>query len=66
MNAINVPMRFLLRLPFDTPFSSQLMVRSLSGRKSGRLYRQPVSFVRDGETLLTPGGGWVTLILRAA
>src|SRR5262245_64171968 len=64
MNAINVPMRFLLRLPFDTPFSSQLMLRSLSGRKSGKLYRQPVSFVRDGETLLTPGGGRWKLNLR--
>jgi hypothetical protein len=27
------------------------------GRKSGKAYRQPVSFVQQGDTLLTPGGG---------
>jgi hypothetical protein len=27
------------------------------GRRTGRTYLQPVSYVRDGETLLTPGGG---------
>src|SRR5262249_11469998 len=25
--------------------------------KSGRQYKQPLSYVRDGDTLLTPGGG---------
>jgi hypothetical protein len=57
MNVINVPMRMLLQLPFATPLSNQLMLLFLRGRKSGKIYRQPVSFVRDGETLLTPGGG---------
>jgi hypothetical protein len=64
MNVINVPMRLLLRLPFATPLSSQLMLLSLRGRKSGKMYRQPVSFVRDGDTLLTPGGGRWKLNLR--
>ena len=64
MNAINVPMRLLLQLPFATPLSSQLMLLTLRGRKSGKIYRQPVSFVRDGETLLTPGGGRWKLNLR--
>jgi hypothetical protein len=27
------------------------------GRRTGRAYRQPVSYVRDGVVLLTPGGG---------
>jgi hypothetical protein len=57
MRVINVPMRWLLRLPFATPLSSQLMLVSLTGRRTGRMYLQPVSFVRDGKTLLTPGGG---------
>ena len=57
MNLINVPMRLLLQLPFATPLSRQLMLLYLRGRKSGMMYRQPVSFVRDGETLLTPAGG---------
>jgi hypothetical protein len=64
MNVINVPMRWLLRLPFATPLSGQLMLLTLRGRKSGKVYRQPVSFVRDGETLLTPGGGRWKLNLR--
>ena len=57
MNMVNVPMRFLLRLPIATPLSRQLMLLYLTGRKTGKTYLQPVSFVRDGETLLTPGGG---------
>src|SRR5262245_53329290 len=64
MNVINVPMRLLLQLPFATPLSRQLMLLVLRGRKSGKVYRQPVSFVRDGETLLTPGGGRWKLNLR--
>jgi F420H(2)-dependent quinone reductase len=64
MNAINVPMRMILQLPFPTPLSRQLMLVYLKGRKTGRNYRQPVSFVHDGETLLTPGGGRWKLNLR--
>jgi hypothetical protein len=55
--AVNVPMRFLLRLPIATPLGKRLMLVYLTGRKTGRQYRQPVSYVRDGEILLTPGGG---------
>jgi len=57
MNLVNVPMRLLLQLPFATPLSRQLMLLYVRGRKTNRIYRQPVSYVRDGETLLTPGGG---------
>ena len=57
MNLVNVPMRFLLRLPIAMPLSHQLMLLYLTGRKTGKTYLQPVSFVRDGNTLLTPGGG---------
>lgn len=64
MRLINVPMRLLLRLPFATPLSGQLMLLSFTGRKTGKRYQQPVSYVQDGDTLLTPGGGKWKLNLR--
>jgi hypothetical protein len=57
MGLVNAPMRVLLALPFRTPMSKSLMLAYLTGRKSGRRYRVPLSYVHDGETLLTPGGG---------
>ena len=57
MRRINVPVRAILDLPFTTPLSSRLMLVEYTGRRTGRHYRQPVSYVRDGDTLLTPGGG---------
>lgn len=57
MNTLNVPMRRVLGLPIPTPLGKRLMLAYIVGRKSGRLYRQPLSYVREGDTLLTPGGG---------
>jgi hypothetical protein len=54
---VNVPMRLVLGLPTSTPLGKRLMLVYLTGRKTRRHYRQPISYVRDGETLLTPGGG---------
>jgi hypothetical protein len=54
---VNVPMRLILSLRARTPLSKRLMLVYLTGRKTGRHYRQPVSYVSDGKTLLTPGGG---------
>jgi hypothetical protein len=64
MRAVNVPMRAVLSLPFPTPLSANLMLVSYTGVKSGKAYLQPVSYARDGETLLTPGGGRWTLNLK--
>jgi F420H(2)-dependent quinone reductase len=64
MKVVNVPMRAVLRLPFATPLSANLMLISYTGVKSGKAYLQPVSYARDGETLLTPGGGRWTLNLK--
>jgi hypothetical protein len=64
MRAVNVPMRAVLSLPFPTPLSAGLMLVSYTGVKSGKAYRQPVSHARDGNTLLTPGGGRWTLNLK--
>ena len=57
MRAVNVPMRRVLALPAATPLGDRLMLLYLTGRKTGREYRQPVSYVRHGDVLLTPGGG---------
>ncbi len=57
MRLVNLPMRRILALPFPTPLSKRLMLLYLTGRRTGRSYRQPVSYVRDGDSLLTPGGG---------
>ena len=57
MGLLNIPVRVILGLPFPTPLSGRLMLLSYTGRKSGKAYQQPVSYVKQGETLLTPGGG---------
>jgi deazaflavin-dependent oxidoreductase (nitroreductase family) len=57
MRFVNVPIRALLSLPLPTPLGSGLMLVHITGRRSGRHYRQPVSYVRHGGALLTPGGG---------
>lgn len=54
---VNVPMRAILGMRFATPLSKRLMLVFFTGRRTGRAYRQPVSYVRDGAVLLTPGGG---------
>ena len=64
MRLINVPMRRVLALPFPTPLGRRLMVVTLTGHKTGRIYNQPVSYVKDGDTWLTPGGGVWTRNLR--
>jgi deazaflavin-dependent oxidoreductase (nitroreductase family) len=65
MRVVNVPMRALLSLPLPTPLGSRLMLLHITGRRSGRHYRQPVSYVRHGSALLTPGGGNWKLNLAA-
>ncbi|HEX4789369.1 MAG TPA: nitroreductase/quinone reductase family protein [Actinospica sp.] len=57
MNTANIGMRRVLALPLATPLGGRLMLAYIIGRKTGRLYRQPLSYVRDGDVLLTPGGG---------
>ncbi len=57
-------MRLVLGLPFATPLGGRLMLAFVIGRKTGKVYRQPLSYVRDGGVLLTPGGGKWKLNLR--
>lgn len=65
MRIINVPMRFVLGLPVATPLGGRLMLLYVTGRKTGKRYRQPLSYVRQGDVLLTPGGGRWKLNLRS-
>jgi deazaflavin-dependent oxidoreductase (nitroreductase family) len=66
MRLVNVPMRIILGLPFATPLSSRLMLVFHVGRRTGRCYRQPVSYVAHEGVLLSPGGGRWTLNLTDA
>ena len=54
MSVLNVFMRPLLRLPFPTALTKRLMLVSFTGRKTGKAYQQPLSYVQQGDTLLTP------------
>ena len=42
--------------------SKRLILVTFTGRRSGRSYATPVSYVREGDDLLVPGGGpwWKT------
>ena len=53
----NPLMRLVLGSRAHKMMSSQLMLLSFTGRKTGRSYTTPVSYVRDGTDLLVPGGG---------
>jgi deazaflavin-dependent oxidoreductase (nitroreductase family) len=64
MRRVNKVMRLVLGLPFPTPLSGRLMLLTHTGRRTGHRYRQPVSYVRNGDVLLTPGGGRWTRNLR--
>ncbi len=49
--------RFLLATRLHSLMSGQLMLLSFTGRRTGRSYTTPVSYVRIGDSLLVPGGG---------
>ena len=53
----NPLMRLVLGGRAHGMLSSRLMLLSFSGRKTGRSYTTPVSYVREGADLLVPGGG---------
>lgn len=57
MGTLNILPKFVLRLPFETPMSWRLILLSYTGRKSGREYTIPVSYVEEDNTLLVPSGG---------
>lgn len=52
IRTVNKVMRPLLRSPLHRLVSKNLMLLSFTGRKSGKRYTLPVSYVQDGNTLL--------------
>lgn len=50
-------MRLVLGSRAHRMISSRLMLLSFTGRKTGRSYTTPVSYVLEGRHLLVPGGG---------
>jgi deazaflavin-dependent oxidoreductase (nitroreductase family) len=65
MRVVNVPMRIVLSRRSATPLSKRLMLITYTGRRTGKTYRQPLSYVEHEGTLLTPGGGKWKLNLTA-
>lgn len=52
-------MKRLLRSPLHWPWSRWFAVVEWTGRRSGRLYRTPVAYLRQGEELwVTTGDAW--------
>ncbi len=47
MRMVNVPMRVVLGLPVATPLGGRLMLVTIIGRKTGKVYRQPPELVKD-------------------
>lgn len=48
----NPPVLWLLRSPMHRLVDQQTLAITVTGRKSGKRYTFPVSYIRDGETLL--------------
>lgn len=53
----NPLMRLVLTSKAHGVMSSRLLLLSFTGRRTGRSYTTPVSYVREGRDLLVPGGG---------
>ena len=49
--------RVILASRLHPLLSSRLLILTFTGRKTGRSHTTPVSYVRDGGSLLVPGGG---------
>jgi deazaflavin-dependent oxidoreductase (nitroreductase family) len=47
----NETVKFLLRSPLHGLVSNRVMLITVSGRKTGRLYTTPVNYVRDGDRI---------------
>lgn len=49
--------RFVLMTRLHSLMSGRLMLLTFTGRRTGRSYTTPVSYVREGSSLLVPAGG---------
>jgi deazaflavin-dependent oxidoreductase (nitroreductase family) len=68
MRYLNPFMRLVLAGRAHRIMSGRLMLLSFTGRRTGRSYTTPVSYVRDGSDLLIPAGGawWKNLTTGSA
>lgn len=74
VNRFNKVARRILRSPLHRVLSKRLMLISVTGRKTGKIYTTPVAYAQDGDHLLIAAGGrWrenlsarpqVTVVLR--
>lgn len=58
-----------LRSPFQGPLGGQLLLLTVTGRKTGRTYTTPVGYVRKGETITVlsqEGRTWWRNLLQPA
>lgn len=72
--AMNLVPSIIIRSPFHALMSSKYTIIEFTGRKSGRIYRTPIAYVRDRDRLLMStdspwyrnlaGGAQVRLRLR--
>ncbi len=49
---INPIMKWILRSPLHSRISKRIMIFTFAGRKSGRKYSTPVSYLRDGDRVV--------------
>lgn len=63
MALLNRMMTVVLRSPLHGMVSKQVMLITFTGRKSGKAYTTPVSYLREGDevTAFTHGKWWVNL-----
>jgi hypothetical protein len=61
---LNTFMRFILRSPLHGLVSDKIMLISFEGRKSGRIFTTPVSYMQTGSavTLFTHASWWRNLV----
>ena len=59
LRALNPIVRVLLQSPLHWPLSRWFAILAWTGRRSGRRYSTPVSYVREGSTAwITTGDNW--------
>jgi hypothetical protein len=67
LGALNPIMRVLLDSPVHWPLSRWFAILAWTGRRSGRRYSTPVSYVREGSTAwITTGDKWWHNLSRGA
>ncbi|HEX2620601.1 MAG TPA: nitroreductase/quinone reductase family protein [Phototrophicaceae bacterium] len=49
LSVANAVMRFILRSPLHSMVSKNITMITFTGRKSGKIYNVPISYIRDGD-----------------